>query len=103
MHAVQVFFSFRIYMLSKRRLIPYIIWALSFVRCVAGITAFVAGLRAETLVEYLVQWEWLAIATWTLSAADDVTITATMVYLLYKQRDRGHRQLQFLPPWKGSL
>ncbi|KAJ7194961.1 hypothetical protein GGX14DRAFT_575960 [Mycena pura] len=101
--SLPVFFSFRIYMLSKRRLIPYIIWALSFVRCVAGITAFVAGLRAETLVEYLVQWEWLAITTWTLSAADDVTITATMVYLLYKQRDRGHRQFQFLPPRKGSL
>ncbi|KAJ7200034.1 hypothetical protein GGX14DRAFT_524974, partial [Mycena pura] len=89
---VQAFFSFRIYALSKRLLMPCFTWALSFVRGLAGITIFVARLRAVTLSEYVANWKWLALTTWALSAADDITITTTLVYLLYKQRNHDHKR-----------
>ncbi|KAJ7213569.1 hypothetical protein GGX14DRAFT_696843 [Mycena pura] len=89
---VQVFFSYRIYILSKRLIIPCLTWVLSFVRSLCGITTLVAGLKADNLASFLAQWEWLAITTWALSAAEDVTITTSLVYLLYNQRNRGHKR-----------
>jgi hypothetical protein len=37
-------------------------------------------------VHYEAQWGWLLTATWSVSAANDWTITATLVVLLYNQR-----------------
>ncbi|KAJ7213426.1 hypothetical protein GGX14DRAFT_618641 [Mycena pura] len=89
---VQSFFSYRIYVLSARLHIPCFTWALSVVRFMAGATALVAGLKAATLAAYLAKWQWLAITTWALSATEDVIITATLVFLLYRQRERGHKR-----------
>jgi hypothetical protein len=47
---------------------------------------FVGVLDMTSLAHYETQWGWLLTATWSVSTANDWTITATLVVLLYKQR-----------------
>ncbi|KAJ7052226.1 hypothetical protein C8F01DRAFT_625572 [Mycena amicta] len=89
--AVQVFFSYRIWILSKSRIIPYITYTLSFVRFAIGTALFAVGLGVSSVTEFGTKWQWLGITMWSLSAAEDVTITATLVYLLWAQRTKVHK------------
>ncbi|KAF7310295.1 hypothetical protein MIND_00403500 [Mycena indigotica] len=88
---VQIFFSYRIYVLSKSRIIPYITYALSFVRFVLGVSLFSVGLSVKSVTEFGTKWQWLGVTMWSLSAAEDVTITATLVFLLWRQRGKVHK------------
>ncbi|KAJ7055021.1 hypothetical protein C8F01DRAFT_1373949 [Mycena amicta] len=83
---VQIFFAYRIYILSKSRIIPFITYTLSFVRFVLGTSLFAVGLSVKSVTEFGTKWQWLGITMWSLSAAEDVTITATLVYLLWRQK-----------------
>ncbi|KAJ7916149.1 hypothetical protein B0H13DRAFT_2323637 [Mycena leptocephala] len=84
--SVQGFFSSRIYALSKKLYISILIWGMTFLRLLGCIVMLVGVLNMTSLVHYEAQWGWLLTATWSVSAANDWTITATLVVLLYKQR-----------------
>ncbi|KAF7338809.1 hypothetical protein MSAN_02203600 [Mycena sanguinolenta] len=84
----QGFFGFRIYALSKKLCIPILIWIMGFLCLLGCFVIFVGGLKTTSLVEYIAQWGWLATSVWSISTANDVTITAMVVFLLYRQRNK---------------
>ncbi|KAF7291164.1 hypothetical protein MIND_01259600 [Mycena indigotica] len=88
---VQVFFSYRIWVLSKSRIIPAFTYTLSLVRFGLGTTLFSVGLNVKSVTEFGTKWQWLGIAMWSLSAVEDVTITSALVYLLFQQRKNVHK------------
>ncbi|KAJ6572197.1 hypothetical protein B0H19DRAFT_1373060 [Mycena capillaripes] len=89
---VQGFFSFRIYCLSKQLYISILIWAMVFFRLLGNIMLFSTALEMKSMAGYVLQWEWLPPSVWSLSAANDLTITATLVLLLYTRRPGVHRR-----------
>ncbi|KAJ7052236.1 hypothetical protein C8F01DRAFT_1376124 [Mycena amicta] len=88
---VQVFFSYRIYVLSKSRIIPFLAYMLSFVRFAFGTALLAVSLGVSSVNEFVTKWHWLGLTLWSLSAAEDVLITATLVYLLMQQRRGVHK------------
>ncbi|KAJ7181523.1 hypothetical protein C8R43DRAFT_969446 [Mycena crocata] len=85
---IQSFFAYRIYVLSKSWWIPCICWAMSLFRVVpSNVAVFAFGIR-EPIAEFIAKWNWLFIAVWTVSAANDVLIAGTLVFLLYHERSR---------------
>ncbi|KAJ7867151.1 hypothetical protein B0H13DRAFT_1897672 [Mycena leptocephala] len=88
--SVQGFFSFRIYAFSKKLYIPFLSWMMSVLRLLGCTVLFVGGLGMKSIDGYVVQWEWLASFVWSISTANDVMITATLVVLLSNQRDNVH-------------
>ncbi|KAF7320524.1 hypothetical protein HMN09_00136100 [Mycena chlorophos] len=86
--AVQVFFSYRIYVLSQSRIVPMITYLLSLIRLGLGYSLFAVGNSVTSLQEFSTKWQWLGVTMWTLSAVEDVTITLTLVFLLWQQRGR---------------
>ncbi|KAJ7717881.1 hypothetical protein B0H16DRAFT_1610182 [Mycena metata] len=88
---VQGFFAYRIYILGKRRItVPAIVWAISTFRLIACLGIFGAGVRMKSLVTFEAQFGWLMITVWAIGAANDIGITASLVYLLYTQRNEIH-------------
>ncbi|KAF7355528.1 hypothetical protein MSAN_01469800 [Mycena sanguinolenta] len=85
--SVQCFFSRRIYVLSESLYIPCFTWILALLRCALSVVAFVSGIRMDALRSYESHWGWLAITLWTVSAANDVIIAATLVYLFSRRRN----------------
>ncbi|KAF7335761.1 hypothetical protein MVEN_02231800 [Mycena venus] len=83
---VQGFFSFRIYMLSNRVLVPCITVGLAFLRFLADAVLFIGSLFDTSVADGDRKWTWLMITAWTLSAANDVAITTSLVYLLHRAR-----------------
>jgi hypothetical protein len=94
---VQAFFSFRIYSLSKKLYIPILTWGMAFLRLLLGavMTYEALGMAAVDVSE--VKWQWLLTATWSISAANDLTVTATLVVLLYRERRNGHTRYCLFP------
>ncbi|KAJ7052232.1 hypothetical protein C8F01DRAFT_1261948 [Mycena amicta] len=89
---VQIFFSYRIYVLSKSRIIPYFTFALSFVRLGMGLAIFSLTLQTSTLAELSAKYQWLLLTMWSLSAVEDITITVSLVYWLWAQKGTVHKQ-----------
>ncbi|KAJ7472564.1 hypothetical protein FB451DRAFT_1249970 [Mycena latifolia] len=90
---VQAFFGYRIYVLSKKPYISYFTWTLSFLRWLAAIVLGVAAVWKNPLMHaYEEKWAWLINALWAVSITNDVVITATLVSLLYQQRNDGQRR-----------
>ncbi|KAJ7044032.1 hypothetical protein C8F04DRAFT_1389444 [Mycena alexandri] len=61
----------------------------SFLRLLGSIVAFVMELHSTSLADYEAQWWWLFTTVWSLSVANDVTITATLVIVLRRRRPNG--------------
>ncbi|KAJ7727775.1 hypothetical protein B0H16DRAFT_1428921 [Mycena metata] len=93
---VQSFFSLRIYRLSKKLYIPALSWILSFVRFTVNMVGAAAALRMKSMPGYLAQWEWLIMADWCISVTNDVAITVTLVFLLYRQRTNAYKRTALL-------
>lgn len=63
-------------------------WALSLFRIIpSNVTVFAYGIR-EPLPDFVAKWSWMFNATWAASAANDLLIAGTLVFLLYRQRSR---------------
>ncbi|KAF7349018.1 hypothetical protein MVEN_01423000 [Mycena venus] len=92
--SVQSFFSYRIYMLSKKIFIACVIWICIFLRFVGTAVSYGAGVRmaSDPLPQYEADWGWLFYSIWSLSAAIDVAITITLVFLLWRQRTGVHQR-----------
>ncbi|KAJ7918940.1 hypothetical protein B0H13DRAFT_2433276 [Mycena leptocephala] len=89
---VQGFFSFRIYAFSGKLYVCILIWVMVFLRLLGSIVIFATALRMPSLPHYEEQWGWLATAMWSVSAANDLVIAATLVVLLRNQRTDVHRR-----------
>ncbi|KAJ7932878.1 hypothetical protein B0H13DRAFT_771497 [Mycena leptocephala] len=89
---VQGFFSYRIYAFSKKLYIPILCCTMSLMRQIGGIAIFVAALHPEPLAKYAERWEWLLTSFWSISIANDLTITAALVGLLFRQRTNAHKR-----------
>ncbi|KAJ6577463.1 hypothetical protein B0H19DRAFT_561350 [Mycena capillaripes] len=81
---VQSFFAARIYYVSSNLCIPCLSWSLSFLRLLGSITAFVYGLRTETMPEFEKRWAWLLNSLWSVASANDLIIAGTLVYWLHR-------------------
>ncbi|KAJ6593203.1 hypothetical protein B0H19DRAFT_1089389 [Mycena capillaripes] len=90
--SVQAFFSFRIYALSHKLYIPLITWTLSFLRFVLSTVVFTSGLGMIDMASYEARWGWLAITLWSVSAANDLLIAATLVFILAHRRSNVHQR-----------
>ncbi|KAF7368884.1 hypothetical protein MVEN_00214200 [Mycena venus] len=84
--SVQGFFTFRIYAFSKQVYIPLFISVMVFVRLLAGLAVFVTALKMSSLAQTEAQCRWLLPGTWAVSSVNDLTITATLVVVLFKER-----------------
>ncbi|KAJ7728331.1 hypothetical protein B0H16DRAFT_1777737 [Mycena metata] len=84
--SVQGFFSFRIYVFSKKPFIPILIWIMALWHLLACIVLTGEGIQMTTMARYETKWGWLATACWSVSTVNDWTITATLVFLLHTRR-----------------
>ncbi|KAJ7836711.1 hypothetical protein B0H13DRAFT_2368591 [Mycena leptocephala] len=82
---VQGFFSYRIYVFSKKLFIPSLTWVMAVLRLLSGTAIFYITLRM-TSVRFPMRWGWFLAASWSVSAVNDVTITATLATILLCQR-----------------
>jgi hypothetical protein len=89
---VQGFFTYRIYALTKKLHIPVLSWSLSFVRFLGSVTIFATALRMTSFPTYAEQWGWLLTSVWCISAANDLTITTSLVTNLIIHRSRIHKR-----------
>ncbi|KAJ7857280.1 hypothetical protein B0H14DRAFT_695749 [Mycena olivaceomarginata] len=89
---VQGFFTYRIYVFTKRLYIPMISWCMSFLRLLGITTVFVTELQMTSISGYVEQWGWLFTTVWCVSVANDFTITATLVAHLMSHRSRIHKR-----------
>jgi hypothetical protein len=80
---VQGFFAYRIYAFTKKLYIPIFSWSLSFVRFLGSVTIFATALRMTSFPTYAEQWGWLLTSVWCISAANDLTITTSLVTKLF--------------------
>ncbi|KAF8150473.1 hypothetical protein K438DRAFT_1988432 [Mycena galopus ATCC 62051] len=85
---VHSFFSFRIYVLTKRLYVPSLIWFMAFLHLVGRIVICATSLRTASLQAYLSQWEWLLTTNWCISVACDFLITTTLVVVLHRRRSQ---------------
>ncbi|KIM42484.1 hypothetical protein M413DRAFT_70744 [Hebeloma cylindrosporum] len=96
---VQIFFALRLTKFLPR---PYnkigaLCVAVSTVRFGGAIYLTVITVASSTMAEYLHKGSWIISATFTLSAAVDVTIASSMLYYLAQQRQSEmHRWVQIL-------
>jgi hypothetical protein len=63
-----------------------------FLRLLVFIIIFATALRMPSLPHYEKQWGWLATAMWSVSAASDLAIAATLVVLLHRRRTDVHKR-----------
>jgi hypothetical protein len=64
-------------------------------RLLGSIVIFIEALGMTFLVPYEEKWAWLLTAIWSVSTANDLTITTTLVVLLHNQRNNLHRRYDF--------
>ncbi|KAJ7906905.1 hypothetical protein B0H13DRAFT_2332947 [Mycena leptocephala] len=93
---VPAFFSFRIYTLSKQLYIPVLTWTMVFLRLLGTSVLFVATFQMKSLLASIAQWEWLTTATLSVGMANDLTIAASLVLILHKQRHNGLKRTAVL-------
>ncbi|KAJ7917201.1 hypothetical protein B0H13DRAFT_1870555 [Mycena leptocephala] len=104
---IQSFFAFRIWTLSRNLFIPSICWALSLFRLVPpNVVLFQHGLY-EPLFDFIGEWGWLFNTAWAVSAANDLLIASTLVFLLYRRRTVSLKRLVMFkarpPSWPDKL
>jgi hypothetical protein len=59
------------------------------------VVAFVVALRMIILARFEAQWGWLLTVTWSVSTANDLAITVTLVVLLRSQRTSMYKRYFF--------
>ncbi|KAJ7822143.1 hypothetical protein B0H13DRAFT_1920308 [Mycena leptocephala] len=89
---VQGFFAFRIYRLSNKLHIPILCWVLSFLRVLGDIVLLATAAQKIPVEIYEAHWMWLFTALCSVSAANDLVITVTLVTILVRQRTYAHKR-----------
>ncbi|KAJ7889245.1 hypothetical protein B0H13DRAFT_2341587 [Mycena leptocephala] len=89
---VQGFFAFRIYAFSKKLHIAILVWVMAFFILLGFTVIFITAMRMSSILLYAMQWGWLVTALWSVSAANDLVIAATLAILLRNRRTDAHRR-----------
>lgn len=90
--SVQGFFAFRIYTLSQKLYIPILCWTMSLMRLAAHTVMGIEAVRMTSWASYEAQWRPLLTTIWVVSATNDVIITTSLVFLLFRQRSYVHKR-----------
>ena len=85
---VQAFFVLRVYLLSRRWLIPVICWIMTGLRFIAYIVLCIKSVTMDTFSSYLQQIGWLLKTILAVGAALDLLIAITLVFNLRHQRNQ---------------
>ncbi|KAJ3740475.1 hypothetical protein DFH05DRAFT_1508956 [Lentinula detonsa] len=91
---VQAYFTYRIYRFSaKPYLIPIFSTILMFAQLLAVTTLSAEAVKVAqiSLGLYLEKWEWLLLTTLWLRVAADLTISSSLVFFLYQQRNNAYK------------
>ncbi|KAJ3923220.1 hypothetical protein F5877DRAFT_74536 [Lentinula edodes] len=91
---VQAYFTYRIFRFSKKPyLIPIFSTFLMFAQLLAVTTLSAEAIKVAqiSLGLYLEKWEWLLLTTLWLRVAADLTISSSLVFFLYRQRDNAYK------------
>lgn len=88
----KMFFTFRLYKLSQRWVLPAFCVILVMLRLVFQIIFTVAGFHMVNMKTYEQQWNWILTATFLLFIACDLTINTALSYYLYRRRKVVSRQ-----------
>ncbi|KAJ3807215.1 hypothetical protein EV368DRAFT_85926 [Lentinula lateritia] len=91
---VQAYFTYRIFRFSKKPyLIPIFSTFLMFAQLLAVTTLSAEAIKVAqiSLGLYLEKWEWLLLTTLWLRVAADLTISSSLVFFLYQQRDNAYK------------
>jgi hypothetical protein len=59
---------------------------MAFLRLLGCIVVLITAFKMSSFARYVVQWEWFVTTVWSVSAANDLAITATLVVLLRHRR-----------------
>jgi len=79
---VQVFFAYRVRVVSNRLAIPIICWILSSIWGVFTLIAMGESLVLVTLQLYEIQWKWILTAAFALGAGVDFIVAVNLLYYL---------------------
>ncbi|KAF8195301.1 hypothetical protein K438DRAFT_1968610 [Mycena galopus ATCC 62051] len=82
----QGFFAYRIYVFSKSIYMPLLICCLACTQMIGSITITITGCQTPSLPVFLQQWGWLLTTDWSIAAATDVLVTASLLTILVRQR-----------------
>ncbi|KAJ8072614.1 hypothetical protein PM082_016173 [Marasmius tenuissimus] len=86
---IQSFFGWRIKELAPSRggwTITLICWALALTRIIVLLLAFVGGIKMTSLQQYLKDWKWSVQTSLVISAATDVLIALSLIWVLTRRR-----------------
>ncbi|KAJ7855615.1 hypothetical protein B0H14DRAFT_2579274 [Mycena olivaceomarginata] len=92
----QGFFTFRVYMLSKRLYIMLGISFMLFLHLISTTTIFFIGMRMTSLPSFESQWGWMIIVSLAFSSATDLMITTFLVGFLLNQHFGVHNRTMAL-------
>ncbi|KAJ7636317.1 hypothetical protein FB45DRAFT_1024441 [Roridomyces roridus] len=85
--SVQGFLTYRIYIVGGNRLIlPGIFWGIATIRLIGCLAIFGTGVQMRSLLVFEGQTGWLMTSLWAVASANDIAITISLVYLLFRQR-----------------
>ncbi|KAF8587693.1 hypothetical protein K439DRAFT_1337297 [Ramaria rubella] len=82
----QIFFAYRVRVLSGHTIIPIIAWTGSILRCSFGTTAGGLLLRAKTIPQFFAKYQWLATTPFVLNVVVDVLNTCSLCFYLFRAR-----------------
>ncbi|KAF8580007.1 hypothetical protein K439DRAFT_1637393 [Ramaria rubella] len=83
---VQVFFAYRVRVLSGRMILPIIAWTGAILRLGFGVTLGVVVVKSQTIPRFFQHFRWLVDAQLSLDAAVDILNTGSLCYYLLCRR-----------------
>jgi hypothetical protein len=69
---------------------------MGFLRLVLGVVIVCESLGMPEVAFSEVKWQWFLTATWSISTANDLTVTAALAILLFRQSRNVHKRYCFL-------
>ncbi|KAJ7366206.1 hypothetical protein DFH08DRAFT_948250 [Mycena albidolilacea] len=88
--SVEAFFSFRIYVLSKKVYIPISSWIMSIL-CLVG-ASVIFSVRLDKIIHLGSRSKGLLIALWSVAAVNDLTVTTTLLVILVRERSNAYKR-----------
>jgi len=82
----QIFFAYRVKVLSGRMIIPIIAWSGSVLRCALGTTAGGLLITSKTIPVFFARYQWLATTPFVLNVVVDILNTSSLCYYLLRRR-----------------
>jgi len=82
----QIFFAYRVRVLSGRMIIPVLAWGGSILRCFLGTTAGGLLLKTKSIQLFFAKYQWLVTTPFVLNVVVDVLNTCSLCFYLLRRR-----------------